>query len=111
MIGFEISINCVKKSIGLENGIVSVIVSRVNSNGQNAIDLDCGGYDSSSETNYKWIKENLKVGDKIVLEVNEIEISSEPIKVVKQDSVAVLNEGKLRAYKSLKVDLENAGLI
>lgn len=111
MIGFEIKINSELKRASLDNGIVSINLNRIKTNSQDKIDLSFGGYNPDTEESYKWVETPLKAGDKIMIEIKEIKNTSEPIEVKKINPDKTVLQGKLRAYNSLKLELEKEGLI
>ncbi|MFT7197134.1 MAG: hypothetical protein ACI83W_001501 [Marinoscillum sp.] len=111
MIGFELNINSELRRASLENGIVSINVNRIKTIEQDKIDLSFGGYNPDTDENYKWVETPLKIGDKIIIEIKDIEDNSTAIEVKKRIPTDTIIEGKLRAYNALKRELEEEGLI
>ncbi|WP_296623392.1 hypothetical protein [Marivirga sp.] len=111
MIGFELSINGIKKQAVLENGVTSIIINRIITKEKDEINLDFVGFDSETNESIKFHKRSLKLNDKITITVKDISSNSKPEKIKKIDPNQTILEGKLKAYKNLKEELTNEGLI
>ena len=109
MLGFEVCVNGEKVSAALENGVVTVIITRLNTEIDQYISLDITGMDTANARYADWMRENLKCGDEIVLKVKELqEISKYNTREFGNESK---NERKLKQYYSLKESLEKDGLL
>lgn len=113
MIGFELNINGERISAGLNDGVVSIIVTKLTDEFIDSIDLDFTGLNTSEKGNEEtidWYKSKLKVGDELTIKVKDIITNSTPIETRKKNRVSE-NERKLKSYHTLKKELENKGLI
>ena len=113
MIGFELSVNGKIISAGLEQGVVSIIATKLSHEFTDSIDLDFTGLDTSQKGNEEsidWYKTKLKAGDVLTINVKDIEINSSPLEVRKKNRDSE-NERKLQSYNALKKELEDNGLI
>lgn len=113
MIGFELNINGEIISAGMDNGVVSIIATRLTDEYVDSIDLDFTGLNTSEKGNEEtidWHKSKLKVGDEITIKVKEIITNSTPIEIRKKNRDSE-NERKLKSYYTLKNELENKGLL
>lgn len=72
MIGFKVTKNDQTFSASLQEGVTSIIVSRIHQDTRNAICISLGGYDTKNETYPYWYEEKLFLGDKINIKVDEI---------------------------------------
>ncbi|GIV36407.1 MAG: hypothetical protein KatS3mg032_0786 [Cyclobacteriaceae bacterium] len=111
MIGFELTINNVKKSASLNNGIISIILNRVKLPERDEIDIRFTGLDMNTQERIDWLTANITKNDKVIIEIKDIEENSTPQSIKKQDEENLILDGKLRAYKALKKELEIKGLI
>ncbi len=113
MIGFELLVKGEKISAALKNGVVSIIVTKLSTDFGDSIDIDFTGLDTSnpekSET-IDWLKGQPEIGDEILIRVVEIEEVSQPIRV-EAHSIESVNDQNLKAYYTMKKDLEEKGLI
>ena len=113
MIGFELNINGKKVSAALENGVVSVILTKLSDELRNSIDLDFTGLNTHEKGNEElidWYRSSLNLGDELMIKVIDVSENSVPIEVRKKKS-EFKDEQKLRSYEALKEELENKGLI
>lgn len=112
MIGFELTIKDQKVLAALEQGVLSIIITKVINEVMDSIDLDFTGLNTTYPKNemIDWYKANLKVGDELIIKVKEIHESSKPI-LIREQNIESINEQNLKAYYSLKKDLEDKGLI
>jgi len=113
MIGFELTVNEQKVSAALENGVISVIVTKILNDFTDSIDLDFVGLNTANtdcHERIKWYGTNLSVGDELVIKIKDIPKNSIPIEVGER-SIETVNEASLKSYYALKQDLENKGLI
>ncbi|QTD36468.1 hypothetical protein JL193_09905 [Polaribacter batillariae] len=113
MIGFELNINKKKISAALENGVVSIILTKLSDEFIDSIDLDFTGLNTSEKGNEEaldWYKSQLKVGDELTIKVKDIPKNSLP-KEVRKKNRTLENERKLKTYRTLKKELEEQGLI
>ncbi|AOW10602.1 hypothetical protein [Flavobacterium gilvum] len=113
MIGFELNINDEKVSAALENGVVSIILTKLSDEFLNSIDLDFTGLNTSEKGNGEtldWYKSQLKVGDELTIKIKDILENSVP-KEIRRKNFDLENEQKLKSYYGLKKELEEKGLI
>lgn len=113
MIGFELKINDKKVSAALENGIVSIILTKLSNEFIDSIDLDFTGLNTSEKGNKEaldWYKSQLKVGDELTIKIKDILENSLP-KEIRKINRDLENERKLKSYHTLKKELEEQGLI
>lgn len=97
----------------MDNGVVSIIATRLTDEYVDSIDLDFTGLNTSEKGNEEtidWHKSKLKVGDEITIKVKEIITNSTPIEIRKKNRDSE-NERKLKSYYTLKNELENKGLL
>ncbi len=111
MIGFELTINGIKKQAVLKNGVTSIIINRIITKEKDEINLDFGGFNSETNESIKFYRSSLKLNDEISIIVKDISSNSKPEKIEKIDPNQTILEGKLKAYKNLKKELTREGLI
>ena len=113
MIGFELNIKGEIISAALENGVVSIIATKVLSEMMDSIDLDFAGL-NTTHTEYDesidWYKTNLKEGDEFTVKVKNIVKNSKPKEIRKKKRNSII-ERKLKSYNALKKELEEKGFI
>lgn len=80
MIGFKIKIKDQEFSIGIENGVATVIFTRVLGENRNETNLDIAGVTTlhNERKHLKWADIPLKLGDEIHISVTEIDAVSPP---------------------------------
>jgi hypothetical protein len=111
MNGLEITINDVTKQASLENGIVSFHIDCIKSINRNEMYLKFIGLNLETSENVEWLNIPLNKGDKVIVQIKDVEGNSEPNKVeIKKPKDSII-AGKLRTFKMLKKELEEAGLI
>ncbi|MFN4000021.1 hypothetical protein [Algoriphagus sp.] len=111
MIGFELKSSKENLVAGLQEGVTSIIFTRVKSENQDFLDLSFSGLNIEKQENYQWLSRQLEVGEEFVLKVVKIEESSNPEKTGYYPIEKALLEDKLKRYQNLKKELEDAGLI
>ena len=114
MIVFKLEINGTKQIVGLEKGVFNIITDRLIDDKRNNIKLRVSGLDTSINRHVLWSDLNLKLGDKITIEIAEetnAEKIDEPIVKPKEDETQLIIESKLKSYNRLKKELEEKGLI
>ncbi len=97
----------------MENGVVSIILTKLSDEFIDSIDLDFTGLNTSEKGNEEaidWYKSSLKVGDELTIKVKDIELNTMPIEIRKKNR-GIENERKLKSYHALKKELEEQGLI
>ena len=111
MKGFELNINGQIKVAALDKGNVSIITSRTVKNENEITNLIFSGLNYETNERFEWYRSSLDIGDEFTVKVIDVSNNSEPIKteIVKPNSLII--EGKLRAYNSLKKELETLGVI
>jgi hypothetical protein len=115
MLGFELTIKGKIISAGVENGVVSLIATRVINESIDSINLDLTGLsllddvDNCAKT-INWHSSELKLGDEISIKVIDIVDCSQPQSIIEKKTDSLI-EQKLKSYKALKKELENKGLI
>lgn len=111
MKSLKVSVNNRQSEIAaVQNGTVSVIVTAINSVDKQDLRLDLSGLDAENNK-FKWLDEDLTIGDKIIIEVVENVEVSNPHHQSKLKPDATILDGKMRAYHILKTELEAEGLI
>jgi len=111
MIGFELKSQKENISAGVEEGVTSVIFTRICSSERDEIHMVLGGTDKAQSKNLTWISRNILPGEEFVIKVSEFKIVSKPLKCIEMNSDNLILEGKLRAYHGLRKELEAAGMI
>lgn len=111
MIGFELKNSKGKVLAAVEEGVVSLIFTRVSNQEKNELSLTLGGSDKANSKNLTWISRNLDLGEEFSIKVANFNAPSKPVKSTDLKSNDILLQGKLRAYYGLKKELEEAGLI
>lgn len=111
MIGFELTIKEQKILAALDQGVLSIIVTKVINEVIDSIEIDFTGLNTNPKNEMiDWYKANLSVGDELIIKIKEINENSEPI-AIREQNIELINEQNLKAYYSLKKDLEDKGLI
>lgn len=105
MKGFELIYNDQKVKASIESGIVSIFLSSID----NAIRLDFRGLDNNSNQHLTWFESAVKDGDKITINVVEVNHVTKVIKFKPSKKNSL--ENKLIEYRGLKKYLEKEGLI
>lgn len=105
MKGFELIHNDQIVTASIENGVTSILLSKINNN----IHLYFRGLDSDTNRHLTWLKSIVKERDIITINVIDVNQAAEVIesKLSKRNSL----ENKLIEYKGLKKYLEKEGLI
>ncbi len=111
MIGFRLKIENQIVNAALDQGVVSLMFTRVSNNKNDFIHLQLRGRDEIESKELLWVSQELQIGEHFFVEVIETDHPSEPKSSSKIDDEKLLLEDKLRAYHSLKKELEAAGLI
>lgn len=111
MVGFEVTWNGTVTKLGVENGVTSLIFTRVKTVDRDQVDINVGGINSDLNEKIVWIAGSLTVGDKFMVEVKEITEVSNPVKRELLNSNNEILQGKLRSYLAIKKELEENGLI
>jgi hypothetical protein len=68
--------------------------------------LDVGAFASESGEHRNWIKESLKVGDRIEINVRDLSTVDEPASRQQKDSEELIHEAKRQQYEQLKKEFE-----
>lgn len=105
MKGFELEYNDQKISVGINNGVTCVFISKA----EDAIRLSLSGLDNDINQHVTWFESQLKANDKVKIKVVEISQVAEVIKSSPSESKSIKN--KLAEYRGLKRYLEKEGLI
>ncbi|WP_258098597.1 hypothetical protein [Marinoscillum pacificum] len=111
MIGFKLTYNNETIKVGIPKGVTSINLTRVLLEDRDEIDIHTGGLDKEINQHLRWLVMKLKLGDKLLIEVEEFEEADPPHKMVAQDSEDLVLQAKLKSYHSLKKELEEKGLI
>lgn len=111
MIGFEVKSGDELMTAALENGVVSVIFSRLKNGERDEIQLSVNGLNIEKQENYKWLFKDLLVGEEFKIKVVDLVDSSNPINVEHYPIEKLILDDKLRRYQNLKKELEELGLI
>ncbi len=111
MIGFELAIQNEKMTAALEEGVVSVIFSRIKTGERDEIHLGVSGLNLKNQENHQWISRKLRLGEEIIVKVVGLENPSDPVSIEHYPIEKALLEDKLMRYQNLKKELEEAGLI
>ncbi len=113
MTGFELIVNGEKISAGLENGVFSIILTRIINESVDSIDLDFTGLNISDPTQHEmvdWHRSNLKIGDELIIRIADIKNVSTPINK-NRESLESIEAQELANYYNMKKNLEEKGLI
>lgn len=111
MKGFRLKIENQIVNAALEQGVISLVFTRVSNKENDLIHLQLRGRDEIESKELLWVSQELQIGDHFIVEVIETAYPSEPKSSSKIDDEKLLLEDKLRAYYSLKKELGEAGLI
>ena len=112
MIGFEITTDDgQKKSASIPVGVVSLIFSKVSIKDRDELYFSLTGSDTENAQYITWANQDLELGDKVTIEVKDIDENSPPEKVEHNNANEFVLEAKLRSYKELQKELRAAGLI
>ncbi len=108
--GFEVSLNgekLARAGIPRDNYVVSCIIDAVHrKDGSGSLHLHIGGLDSDAEQNVRWFGEQIKVGDKISIEVIDGQFD-EPTSTSKKFTEEEIREQKMKHYLHLKEELQD----
>lgn len=111
MIGFRLKIENQIVNAALDQGVISLVFTRVSNNKNDFIHLQLRGRDEIESKELLWLSKELQIGEHFIVEVIETAHPSEPKSSSKIDDEKLLLDDKLRAYHSLKKELGEAGLI
>lgn len=115
MTGLKITLNDKKLSASIENGNLNVIISQVSQPEQKTIsNLYFGGVNKNSKQRVEWYNSKLHSGDKIIIEVQDVQNISYPISSKKFDNNLMRrkdNHNKLIYFKNLEKELKDKRLI
>jgi hypothetical protein len=109
MKGFRLIFNNKKTDAAIDQGVVSLQFTRIKNQDNDLISLGLRGRDEEISKEVIWIFEELSLGEEFIVEVIETIQPSEPKSSSKIDDEELLLENKLRTYKHLKKELEEAG--
>jgi hypothetical protein len=108
--GFEVSLNgskIARAGIAKENYVVNCIVDAVRrKDGSSELFLQVGGLDSEADIHVSWYSDELKKGDKIVVEVID-ENFDEPVHASRRISNDERIQQKLKYFHELKEELKD----
>ncbi|MDP3469005.1 MAG: hypothetical protein Q8S11_11765 [Daejeonella sp.] len=109
MKAFEIHLNDIKVcTAGLKSGkgVLSTIINLIEGldNQPDTISISVSGLNSASSESMKWVQEDLKIGDRILLEVVDTKDSDAP-QTTKSHREELSVEYKLKMYHRLKGEL------
>ncbi|WP_421919579.1 hypothetical protein [Marinifilum sp.] len=110
MIGFKLKLNGKETSALIQQGVLSIIITKVKNEIEESINLNFNGMDTKDLKYIDWDQCNLKEGDELILTIKKIEEVSAPIRIRDIDH-QFDNKQKLKNYYSLKESLEKEGLI
>ncbi|NOU61701.1 hypothetical protein [Marinifilum caeruleilacunae] len=110
MIGFELKLNGEKTSASIEDGVLSLIITKLTNEHEDAINLDFSGLNTKDHEHIYWLSKQLKDGDELTIKIKNIEELSTPVKM-KKIHKKLEKDRKLENYYSLKKSLEAEGLI
>jgi hypothetical protein len=85
MIGFKIIYNDEVTKIGLSKGVTSINFTRVLLDDRDELDLYAGGLDKGINRYIKWLTQDLKIGDKIIIEIQDINDPSKPVEIIDEE--------------------------
>ena len=111
MIGFKLTYNNETIKVGIPKGVTSINLTRVVLEERDEIDIHTGGLDKEINQHLMWLVTQLKLGDRLLIEVEEFAEADPPHKMIAQDSEDLVLQAKLKSYHSLKKELEEKGLI
>ena len=111
MKGFRLKTENQIVNAALDQGVVSLMFTRVSNKENDLIHLQLRGRDEIESRELLWVSQELQIGEHFTIEVIETAHPSEPKSSTKIDDEKLLLEDKLRAYHSLKKELEEAGII
>lgn len=108
--GFEVSLNgrkLTRAGISKENYVMNCIVGAVHrENDSGGLYMQMSGLDSDLDMHYGWLSEQLKNGDKILIEVIDGEFD-EPTAKSKALTEEEIREQKMKHYLQLKEELKD----
>jgi hypothetical protein len=111
MLGFEVNINGNKSKATLAEGVTTILIDLIRTEEKNEMKMSFSGFDHKLNERYIYLDSPLNISDQIIVTVKNIEENSEPLKVIKINPEESIIDGKLRAYRMLKQELERDGLI
>ncbi len=108
--GFEISLNgkkLARAGIPKDNYVVNCIVDAVHrKDGSEELYMRIGGLDSDAQIHVGWFGEQIKVGDKISIEVIDDQFD-QPTSTSKKFTEEEIREQKMKHYLHLKEELKD----
>ena len=117
MIGFEIKFRGETIRTAIAEGSNGVIVGKR----ENEFYLDVCGMEKETQTFHRWCyKEDLKLGEEIVVEVKDIEQVSEllsqeqympPLSQCTKEEINAINQKRLASFYALEKKLQEEGLL
>lgn len=111
MIGFHITFHGQEITAGLEQGVTTVIVTRVKNKDRDELSLDIGGMDTQERRYPNWLQQRpLQIGDEIVIKVSSVDSVSN-YTVTNEFTEEDKEQQLLKAYHDIKGQLEEKGLI
>lgn len=111
MIGFEVGFRNEKMTAALEEGVVSIIFTRIKNGERDEVHLDVSGLNTNTQENYKWLSRNISLGEEFNVRAIELNDSSKPLNVEHYPLEKLILDDKLKRYQNLKKELEEIGLI
>lgn len=110
MIGYDVLINGQQVSAAIDQGVLTLIITRLNEGSNSYINLDLTGLNSDTQQRMYWSNTALKEGDEIVVrikDISEVTTPSETRTIDRQE----LKQRKLSSFYALKDSLEKEGLL
>lgn len=105
MKGLKIMLNDTLTYAGIEDGMVSVILT----NKEGPLTLSIGGMEADNRTHHVWMNKEVRQGDRISIsgiEMDESLLSPSELKVY-----PLSDEELLKCYERLKQELEDEGVL
>ena len=111
MVGFEISLNGEYVTAAIERGVLTVILTHRNRQGEDEISLNVAGLDLDAGTDTTWLKEErIQEDDEIVIKIKKVEQATTPENKMDLDK-ELLQRDRVASYYELRSALEKEGLI
>ncbi len=111
MIGFEVIHNGNSLTAGVENGVLTVILTNRTMEDTSEISLNVAGLNLEAGNDTTWLQQNeIKEGDEIIIKVKKLEHLTTPLNIKNLDKESI-QKNRVQAFHDLKSALEKEGLI
>lgn len=105
MKGLKIMLNDTLTYAGIEDGLVSVILT----NKEGPLTLSIGGMEADNRTHHVWMNKEVRQGDRI--SISGIEMDESLLSPSERRVYPLSDEELLKCYERLKQELEDEGIL